>query len=344
MPSKQFITDAALSARIKEVVAGDELELAVAFWGKGAEKLIKPRRGPKPKIICNLTMGGTNPEVIRTLMQKAEVRQNDHLHAKVYISSNGALVASANASDNGVGLDNDGLAQWYEAGAELSDTGQARTWFNEMWERSWDVEDHHLHSAMEAWRRRAEAEKVVPRTIDQFEFKPDNLPRLYLYEPGGWEFVGDATQGMSSAQKTLHEQEIESGIEITDGSEADIFTPGTLTFFLWFTCKKRSDSVVRTSLEWSASIGREKYSDAYVYDGSTEQMSCIPAVVPTPQPPFEVRSVKFLDAFTMTIDSERFRRLKESDLEETGWLMTREPLLLPFWKAVQSQYRKSQKR
>lgn len=43
--------------------------------------------------------------------------QADDLHAKVYLSSNGVVVGSANASANGVGLEAGEQASWIEAGS-----------------------------------------------------------------------------------------------------------------------------------------------------------------------------------------------------------------------------------
>ncbi len=81
------------------------LDCAVAFWCKGAEALIP--KNVKPRIICDLTSGGTNPQVVRDFLErcKDKVKHLDSLHAKVYVGKNAAIVTSANASINGLGFE-----------------------------------------------------------------------------------------------------------------------------------------------------------------------------------------------------------------------------------------------
>jgi hypothetical protein len=83
---------------------GDRFHCAVAFWGKRSETLIDSDRRRNVKLICNLKMGGTNPNVVRKIPRDL-VKQIDTLHAKVYIGDNFAGVTSANASANGPGLE-----------------------------------------------------------------------------------------------------------------------------------------------------------------------------------------------------------------------------------------------
>lgn len=86
--------------------------LAVAFWGRGAaERLGLLGRSAGQKIICNLRMGGTNPDEIERLMTEGvEVRQADDLHAKVYLFDQAVVIGSSNASSNGLSFqDGDGM-------------------------------------------------------------------------------------------------------------------------------------------------------------------------------------------------------------------------------------------
>jgi len=46
--------------------------------------------GGGSKVIANLRMGGTNPYALRKV--RAEIRQNDRLHAKVYIGAERLVV------------------------------------------------------------------------------------------------------------------------------------------------------------------------------------------------------------------------------------------------------------
>lgn len=61
------------------------LRIATAFIGTGASRLIGSQC-TDVKIVCNLSMGSTNPQEIVTLIQrfgKSNVRQVNNLHAKL---------------------------------------------------------------------------------------------------------------------------------------------------------------------------------------------------------------------------------------------------------------------
>jgi hypothetical protein len=65
----------------------DEIDIAVAFWGKGASKYLEAS-GKRCRILCSLTTGGTNPSEIEKLQATHEVRHLEDLHAKVIIGTN----------------------------------------------------------------------------------------------------------------------------------------------------------------------------------------------------------------------------------------------------------------
>lgn len=159
----QFLAGDDLSQKIKEVVRGANARCAVAFWGKDA---VKELFGPEPfewsdvRIVCDLSMGGTNPATLRALgaPENSNIRYRDGLHAKVFLSDKGAIVGSANASNNGIGFTG-GNAQLLEAGtyhSQDSDTWRAiRGWFSELSERdSKQVDARALNAAQLAWNRR----------------------------------------------------------------------------------------------------------------------------------------------------------------------------------------------
>src|SRR4051812_40767983 len=97
------LAGAALSDRIHQIMKEKVVDCAVAFWGAGAELKWGKLQKRKIRIICNLSMGGSNPSVIEKMMELYSVRQHDRLHAKVYIGKNEAVITSANASTNGLG-------------------------------------------------------------------------------------------------------------------------------------------------------------------------------------------------------------------------------------------------
>lgn len=104
-PVARFIAGSDLADAIRDVLGGNNVRCAVAFWGTGAEALLDQATGDQPRIICDVTLGGTSPNALRALgaPENDRLRYVPSLHAKVYISDRGAIVGSANASQNGVG-------------------------------------------------------------------------------------------------------------------------------------------------------------------------------------------------------------------------------------------------
>lgn len=131
------------SAALMRMVAEESsLDVAVAFWGKGAEMKVHPDEAKPIRIICNLLSGGTNPWVIARFLKRAElnsniqIRQCDVLHAKVLVGRSQAIIGSANISANGLGLDGDETGRWIEAGVHtvaIEEVESARAWFDQLW-------------------------------------------------------------------------------------------------------------------------------------------------------------------------------------------------------------------
>jgi hypothetical protein len=120
---QQFLTGQLLQEAIRDVLKSANVRCAVAFWGRGAEKSFGAKIS-NVKIICNLNMGGTNPEPIKILskdVRRFELRQCDTLHAKVYIGDQSAVVTSANNSTNGLGVEGALTKGWIEAGVCLTE-------------------------------------------------------------------------------------------------------------------------------------------------------------------------------------------------------------------------------
>jgi hypothetical protein len=99
-------------------------------------------------------MGGTNPQVIRRLLDLVRVRHCDALHAKIYLGSNRAIVTSANASANGLGIDGASSTTWIEAGYLTPDVTPIRIWFDALWESSNPITDADLTAAEATWLAR----------------------------------------------------------------------------------------------------------------------------------------------------------------------------------------------
>jgi hypothetical protein len=151
----QFKAGSDLTAAIKHVLNGENVRCAVAFWGNGAEALLQRKDG-HPRVICDVTLGGTSPEALRALgaPNNAHLRWVASLHAKMYQSDRGAIVGSANASQNGIGLD--GPPGLLEVGVLLAPSEQAyreaATWFETQWNESAQVDKSALDLAAKRFR------------------------------------------------------------------------------------------------------------------------------------------------------------------------------------------------
>jgi hypothetical protein len=143
-----------LQALTEQQPRSEPILIAVAFWGEGAQSLINSNK--RYKIICNLSVGGTNPKVIReiSILPNVEIRHMPDLHAKVIVGKQKAIVGSSNISAAGLGLRETDGASWVEA-ASLTDSRDARQWFNSNWSSALQVNEDILLTAESLWNNRA---------------------------------------------------------------------------------------------------------------------------------------------------------------------------------------------
>ena len=173
-----------------ECMVADEpaLDVAVAFWGQGADRRIHPNESKPIRVICNLRSGGSNPWAIQSLLTRAEtyphvqVRQCDRLHAKVLIGASQALIGSANISANGLGLEGSEAAHWLEAGFHtnnLAEIASSQRWFDQLWSsmdaRDITVED--MANAIEAYKRNQSSrpDYSPPGPFSFNKYRPEQL-------------------------------------------------------------------------------------------------------------------------------------------------------------------------
>lgn len=146
----KVLTGKELGEQIRQVCRGENAILAVAFWGKNAFTNLGLNR-EDVKIVLDVSAGGTNPTEFDTMKSSLGKRLHvlNHLHAKLYASDAGAVITSANASDNGLNLNGARLAEagiyfpsgtaeaksiremakaFYERGPEASEEDLNRCW------------------------------------------------------------------------------------------------------------------------------------------------------------------------------------------------------------------------
>lgn len=186
----------------RRIAASGVIKLAVAFWGQPApDTLGLLSANTPPSIVCNLKMGGTNPEAIEYLLNNGvKVTQSDHLHGKVYLFDDAAIVGSSNASANGLSLQGEEIKGWDEANilvTEESVLGSIRQWLENIPKKPITPTD--IAKAKEAWSRRRHVgiiDKPPAKTllIDDLRRSPDTFGGRRI-------FVCVYSEGLSPAGK-----------------------------------------------------------------------------------------------------------------------------------------------
>ena len=119
----EILSNGDLARKIQSICAGSgKRKCAVAFWGEQMPGQLFPRGTEGVEVILDVAMGGTTKDALKALNVPAadNVWALDGLHAKLYIGECGAVIASANASSNALGLDCNGgklqeLGVWLDA-------------------------------------------------------------------------------------------------------------------------------------------------------------------------------------------------------------------------------------
>jgi len=158
--SAKFLSEKLLTPEIASVLGGRKVRCAVAYWGIGAmEHLFAPAGLPvDAEIACDLLSGSTNPaELVKMgAPGNPNIKHVEDFHAKVYISDRGAVICSANASQNGIGFGQS--AALVEAGIFVRpDTdayADASAWFERIWGSANAVDQNALEKATTAWNNR----------------------------------------------------------------------------------------------------------------------------------------------------------------------------------------------
>jgi hypothetical protein len=198
-----FLTNEELAQRIGHVTTGKDVRCAVAFWGdRAAESLFgSPTAASEVQIICDISMGASCPNELRTLgaPDNPNLRHQDGLHAKVFMSDRGIVVGSANATHNALGFKQKGIpplteaASFHEAGSAV--WLDASDWFHKLFKDSARVDATALDHAEQLWKFGGGRETGV---------RPDSLFDLVSTSPErftniGFVFTQDAS---TQAQRT----------------------------------------------------------------------------------------------------------------------------------------------
>jgi len=170
----KFLTGTKLSSKIQEICQSDNVRCIVAFWGDGAKKyLFGDTVQEGTKIICDLSMGATNPAELREMgaPDGEKIRHVPGLHSKVYMSDAGIVISSANASNNALRFEASKSGH-LEAGVfhrrDSKVFKQSKKWFSGIWKNAKRVDDSALENAETEWNIRKWARNIahpVPTSV-----------------------------------------------------------------------------------------------------------------------------------------------------------------------------------
>lgn len=229
---KLLLDGDSLRDAIYEVLAAPKPCCAVAFWGRGAaEKVIT---GKGARLICNLASGGTNPHEIEKLIKHGcDVRQNDRLHAKVYIGGGRAVITSANLSANGLGLEGDEVAHWREAGVVTSDVQPVAEWFDELWSDSdtRKISNEDLKKSKKLWEHRRSAKPSL-RTFADFDPENADFPLLEWWRHSDYEINENSVKKQTGFSGKDADNLIQNSTEITS-KEDELYLKQGQWILLW---------------------------------------------------------------------------------------------------------------
>ncbi len=140
--SLQLLSETNILEQIKTLLFNaNDACFAVAYWGKGSFSKLKLNKLKNAKIICDLDSGSCDISAIEKMLKKGfEVRTNPRLHSKLYLTNNGVILGSANASDNGLWFYK--KSKQHELSIYSDDkkiVKQSKEWFEKIWNISTEV-------------------------------------------------------------------------------------------------------------------------------------------------------------------------------------------------------------
>jgi phospholipase D-like protein len=199
MQELQFISDGSIEAIKTLLKCAGEKKLAVAYWGSGATKEFGVKELPDAEnifILCDLFSGSCNPKEIKALLDRGcKIKTIDGLHAKVYCSTNTAIIGSNNASANGFAFNKSAFSKNVEANVLVSEPTfvlKVNAWFDQYWNSALakSVTPLMLKDAEPLWTRnsygkgRQNSETLI-ELIDQKRLLPDRINAKVIFYSGG---------------------------------------------------------------------------------------------------------------------------------------------------------------
>ena len=325
---KVFLCGPSLTTEIKNILAEDCSRSAVAFWGRGCESWVTGRHA---KIVANLKMGGTNPFALKKV--KGDIKQCNRLHAKVFIGSRHAIVASANVSINGLALEGAEVASWLEAGMMTDDLVPIIEWFENVWSNeSSKIEDKDWATAEEAWKIRYRAKPTLP-SFASFDPNAEILPLIGWCTDGTWTVNEAQLEKKIGVADAAARKRVDDGVELNE--EADVKTLSNRWLLLWFKGKRAGTS---KGSPWFVETSDLVVRKGFSYDDDGIERDVMLAAEQNSPVPFDTSEKNFVMAFKKLIHHEKYKLLAEDEIPGRPWYLDREKLVRDFWAELKVIY------
>lgn len=326
----EFLVGRELDAAIARILVEPGCRAAVAFWGRESEKRLPLSGKGEFQVICNLMSGGTNPHAIEKL-KRANVRRSDTLHAKVFLGKTDAVVASANVSANGLGLEGGEQARWIEAGILTTEIGPITSWMEKLWKESQPIKDEDIEVAKSVWAQRQRA-RPASKSILDFSFGHNDFPLVYWHgENEDWEPNIEAIR-----KQKITKKDVDEGLEAWGDYDLEVMSPGRWVL-VW---QRRKDGMpAKTPRPYWFQCGSALMS-TFRYAAKKNWYHTVQAYRLSTPKPFDINSSKFYLSFASTIALPKFQMLRTGDDDEPWLSPERVAMMREFWKALQQDLRK----
>lgn len=324
-----FLEGNQLSDAIRSILREPGAKAAVAFWGRDSDNWVT---APDARIVCNLATGSSNPAAIKALGARA--RQLDTLHAKVYVGAQNCIVASANASANGLGLEGEEQAYWVEAGHLSSEAEAVGAWFERLWRSARPITEGDLHAAEELWRRRR---TTKPRLSSFAVFDPEaeDMPLVAWQHPlAKWELVDEAFTDLEPEAVADLRRRAEGGLEVSHPDDLGALRNRWVLFFR----RSASGRPDRRAAPWFERAGDHLMHQAFKYAGDERARDILLMPENTPAVPFDAGEPKFVKAFRAAIADPLVSELLDDDDEQRAWYEPRLSNMRGFWRIAKRHY------
>lgn len=336
----KFLFGTELTAATKQIVESDNVRIAVAFWGSdGPERIgLNVSKRTDWKIVCNLTMGGTNPKAIENLGSSSgekwrHIRHSPRLHAKVFLCETSAIVGSNNVSANGLSLEGEEQVGWDEAGVLITDPQELLRiagWFEKIWKSAKQVDAPALKAAERARRRRRTTRPQLGG-LEALEPSADDFPLIVSWEND--ESYDLHTEEMEKQMGHINEEakrQIHDGIELENEEDLRHLFEGR-----WVLQWKRmaNGQPDEANFSWTRLSG-QIVRNAYSYKGESLHRDAVLASTGDWTPPFKLER-KNAARIAQLLGSRKYSSLRTENY--TGaWFAPRLEDMRQFWKDLKS--------